>query len=71
VAARPIAKFLFGLQDIHNHPIYGVFLGRLAVRILGVNPEVLDVLYTDEEAQVSNRMSFDELANEALQLKYA
>jgi len=71
VRGRPISKFLLGLQDLHNHPIYGVVFGRLAVRILGVNPEVLRTLYTDREAEIANRMSFEDMAAEALQLKYA
>jgi hypothetical protein len=71
VRQRPIAKFLFGLQDIHNHRIYGKVFGRLCVRILGVNSEVLTRLYTDREASQANAMSFDELAAAALQLKHS
>jgi len=62
--------FLLGIQDLHNHPFYGVFLGRLAVRILGVNPEFLAPLHTEEEAARAVRMSFEEMAAEALGLKY-
>jgi len=71
VRERPIAKFLFGLQDLHNHPITGRLFRRLAVRILGVNSEVLTTLYTPSEATRARTMSFAELADEALKLKYA
>ena len=70
VRKRPIAKFIFGLQDLHNHRVLGRLFGRLSVRILGVNPEVLSVLYTPGEERQANAMSFEELADEALQLKY-
>ena len=71
VRGRPISKFLLGLQDLHNHPVYGVVFGRIAIRILGVNPEVLAPLHTPEEAERASQMSFEEMAAEALELKYA
>lgn len=69
-AARPFAKFLLTLQDIHNDPILGRLLGRLMVRILGIDPDVVRVLYTDEEYARARTMTYDDLAAESLQLKY-
>jgi hypothetical protein len=41
----------------------------VVVRVLGVDERVLRTLYTDEEAERFARMSFDQLADEALAQK--
>jgi hypothetical protein len=71
VAARPFSKFILTLQAIHNHPLYGRVLGRLMVRVLGVDAEYLRYLYTDEEYARSASMSFDEMAADAMAIKFA
>ena len=70
VAARPFARFFLSLQDIHNHPILGTVLGRTMVRLLGIDPEVIAKLYTDDEFRWAAAASFDELASEALAQKH-
>jgi len=71
VKARPFARFIFALQQTHNHAILGPLMGRLMVRILGIDAEVIRELYTEEEFQQAAEMSFDELAEEALRLKHS
>lgn len=71
VRDRPISRFLLTLQAIHNHPVLGIVLGRLAVRLLGCDPAVLRTLYSEEEYQRAATLSFDELAAEALAAKFA
>jgi len=68
---RPFVRFLQLLQDGYNHPVVRAFLGRLIVRIIGVEPRVLEILYTEREAHRAHAMSFDEMAEEALLAKYA
>jgi hypothetical protein len=71
VAARPFNRFLIGLRRVHNHPVAGPAFGGLAARILGVDREVLRDLYTDDEFRWAAGASFDELAQAALQQKFA
>lgn len=68
---RPFAAFLRTLQDVFNHPIGGRIFGAAISRIMGVDPRVIRVLYTDEELARVQRMSFEELAQEALDAKTA
>jgi len=71
VRERPFSRFLLGLQAVHNHPVGGVLFGRAMVRILGVDSDVLRDLWTQEEYDRAQKMSFDALAAEALQAKFA
>lgn len=71
VADRPFSKFQRTLRQINNHPVTGPWLGRLARRLTGSFPEALyQDLFTTEELKTANRMSMDELAEEAVQAKF-
>lgn len=69
VNERPFSKFMRVLQDVHNHPIAGKVVGRLAARLSGVEPRFMRQLYTATEWQRAAGMSFDALAEDALQAK--
>ena len=69
VAKMPFARFMRTLQDAFNHPVTGRLFGPVLLRLMGTNPELAVQLYSDEEAQRTKRMSFDELASEALSAK--
>lgn len=65
-------RVMTALQDLYNdHPVARLLFGRLIARVVGVSPELLARLYTDEDRRRVERMSFDELAEDALAAKLA
>jgi len=71
VSERPFGKFQRAMREINNHPLTGPWLGHLARRLTGSFPEALyKDLFTREELQRANRMSMDELAEDAVQAKF-
>jgi hypothetical protein len=70
VAARPFTRFLITLQRLHNHPVSGPVLGRILVRLTGVDGEYLRILYSDDEFRRAATLDIDTLAEEALAAKY-
>lgn len=71
VARRPFIRFMLGVQAVHNHPIVGKALGRLAARVAGVDSRVIARLFTDAEAAQAERATFDEMAQDTLAAKLA
>jgi hypothetical protein len=69
IAERPFTKFMMGIRDVTLHPIGGSLFGGVMSRLAGVPPELMQQMYSDEEAERAQRMSFDELAQEALGAK--
>lgn len=70
VAARPFTRFLRTMQILFNHPVIGRVLGRVIVRIVGVDSRVLVELFDEEDERRVNRMSLQDLAEEILDLKF-
>jgi hypothetical protein len=68
---RPFTRFLRGLQAAFLHPVLRPILGGLIARVAGVGPRFFDRLYTAEELEEARRMSYAELAKEALGAKLA
>ena len=71
VARTPFSRFMIGALAAYNHPVIGRVLGRFLLRALGADPRAAKILFTQEELARSQLMSFDELAAEALGLKYS
>ncbi|MBV8761985.1 MAG: diiron oxygenase [Deltaproteobacteria bacterium] len=71
VARTPWSKMMIGFQDLYNHPVIGKVLGRVLLRLLGAEDRAARILFTKEELARTERMSFDELAEEALAVKYS
>jgi hypothetical protein len=71
VARAPFSKMMIGLQNAYNHPVYGRLLGRVLLRVLGAEDRAARILFTQEELARTQQMSFDELAEEALSVKYS
>ena len=72
VAEHPFTRFMTVLQSAYNdRPLLRIVFGRAIERIVGVSPELINRLYTEDELMRAKAMSFDELANEALGAKYA
>lgn len=69
VKQRPLAKFLTSMQDVYNAPLARRVAGPVISRTIGVPGEFIMKLYDDEELARAGRMSFDEMAEEALQAK--
>jgi hypothetical protein len=70
VARAPFSRTMIWLQNTYNRPIIGKLLGRLLLRALGAEDRAARILFTQEELARTQRMSFDELAEEALAVKY-
>jgi rubrerythrin len=70
VAARPFTRFLRTMQILFNHPVVGRVLGRIIVRIVGVDSRVLVELFDEDDERRVNEMSLQDLAEEVLDLKY-
>jgi hypothetical protein len=70
VARRPFTRAMLAVQDAFNHPLLGKVVGPLLLRIAGGDERTIARLFSDDELARSQRMSFDELADEALGAKY-
>ncbi|HEY5921909.1 MAG TPA: hypothetical protein VIV11_09580 [Kofleriaceae bacterium] len=71
VARQPFSRFMLGTQALYNHPVWGKLFGPLLLRALGADERAAKFLFTREELERSQRMSFEELAEEAVAAKYA
>lgn len=71
IARRPFNRFLHFLQAVHRNRFTGPFLSKVAARVVGLEPRVLDRLYTEDERREAERLSIEELAEVALRAKYA
>ncbi len=70
VARRPFVLFMQNVQKLFNHPVIGPLFGPVLLRVLGTDPRTQAQLYTHAERERAARMSFEELAEEALALKF-
>ncbi len=71
VARAPFSKMMIRLQEAYNHPILGKILGRFILRVLGAEDRAARILFTPEELARTQQMSFEELAEEAISVKYS
>ncbi len=67
----PFSRFMIEAQDAYNRPVVGRLFGPLLLRALGAEPALARRLFTEAELARSQRMSFDELAEDALAAKLA
>lgn len=72
VADRPFNKLMTRLREINNSPTLGPVFGGLARRLTASFPEELyENLFSGDELRRARGMSIEEMANEAVQAKYA
>lgn len=71
VARSPFSKMMIKMQELYNRPIIGKLFGRVFLRVLGAEDRAARILFTQEELKKTMGMSFDELAEEALAVKYS
>jgi hypothetical protein len=70
VARMPFARFILAMQTLYNTPVIGQVFGRFLLRAVGAEDRAAKFLYTQEELARTQRMSFDELAEDALAVKH-
>jgi hypothetical protein len=70
VARTPFMRMMHAFQGAYNHPVVGRVFGPLLLRLLGADERAAKILFTPEELARAQRMSFDELAEEAIAVKY-
>ena len=71
VRRTPFGRFMVTTQELYNHPVIGRLLGRVLLRVLGAEDRAARILFTADELARTQRMSFDELAEDALAAKYS
>jgi hypothetical protein len=69
VRKRPFSKFMLAMQGLYRVPAIRAVLGPALERAVGVQGSVLVRLTSDSEEARARDMSFDELAQEALDAK--
>jgi hypothetical protein len=67
----PFSKFMFATMWLYNTPVVGKLLGRGLLRVLGAEDRAARFLYTQDDLERARRMSWDELAEDALAAKYS
>jgi hypothetical protein len=71
VSRTPFARFMTSVQNLYNRPLVGKVFGRVLLRALGAEDRAARFLFTPEELERSQRMTFDELAEDALAAKFS
>src|SRR5678816_3102114 len=66
VARTAWSRMMIALLRAYNHPIVGKYFGRLLLRLLGAEDRAARILFTDDELARATRMSFEQMAEEAL-----
>ncbi len=69
VKKRPFFRFMTSMQQAYTQPLIKRLFGPLITRVVGVPGDLLTPLYDEEELARAGRMSYDELAEEALESK--
>lgn len=71
VARSPFSQMMLKLQELYNHPVIGKLFGGVLLRILGAEDRAARILFTQAELERTQAMSFEELAEDTLALKYS
>jgi hypothetical protein len=66
---RPFGRFLRTMYDAFNHPQAGPWVGRVASRLVGLDPRYMARLDDDAALTRAAAMSYDDLCQEALAAK--
>jgi hypothetical protein len=69
VTRRPFGAFMQGIRDMYNRPLGRRLLGGVLTRIAGMEPRFMEQIPTEEEMRRASGLTFDELAQEALEAK--
>jgi hypothetical protein len=69
LARRPFVNFMVTLRAAFNTPIVGRVFGQVISRLTALPPELLKDLYSESEARRAQRMTVEELGQDALEAK--
>jgi len=69
VKDRPFGAFMLALQDIYRNPVGKALVGGLVTRVAGMEPRFMETIATEADMARASRMTFDELAEDALAVK--
>jgi hypothetical protein len=69
VARLPFIRFMLAMQELLHRPMIGRVFQPVIMRVMGGDERSLTILFTPEELARSQRMSFEELAEDALAAK--
>jgi hypothetical protein len=69
VGELPLTKFWNTMIELFNHPLAGKHAKELIASLVGAEPELIERLATEDELGRAAKMSFDQLATEALEAK--
>ena len=58
------------MMDVYNHPRAGKRMKGVIASIVGTEPELIERLASEEELSRAAKMSFEDLAAEALEAKH-
>jgi hypothetical protein len=70
VAEQPMARLLLALQRINDTPYLGKAFASIFTRMIIIEPELYRRLTNEAEERRAAQMSFDQMAEEALAVKY-
>jgi hypothetical protein len=70
VRSRPFMRFMRTMRALYDHPASRVLFGRAVRRITGLDHAVMGTIYDDADLQRTAKLSFAEMAEEAVALKY-
>ena len=71
VARMPFSRFMTTMQNLYNTPVVGKLFGKVLLRTLGAEDRAARFLFTAEELARSQRMTFEEMAEDAIAVKYS
>lgn len=66
---RPFTRFMRALQAAFMNPLVRPVLGDVITRVAGISPRFFQRLYDEGDLERTRRMSYSELADEALEVK--
>ncbi len=71
IAKRPIVRFMLVLFRLFNHPIVGPLMRKPITALIGVDERFLTQLYDEVDRRWAQSVTMQEMAEEALAVKYA
>jgi hypothetical protein len=70
VRSRPFIRFMKSMRDLYDHPASRLLFGRMVRRITGLDQSVMGTIYDEAERARVSKLSFEQMAEEAVALKY-
>ena len=67
--ALPLVRFWTTMSDLYNHEYTGPRAKAAIARIVGAEPEMMERIVSEDDLAKASRMSFEELAEDALAAK--